>query len=256
MQLHSENYGAGHPFLILHGLFGSLENWRTLSKTLGKFFRVFAVDQRNHGRSPHSAIFNYQVMAEDLKELLLQHGLSSAYVLGHSMGGKTAMQFAVTYPDMVDAVIVVDIAPKAYASEHEAIFDALYRLELSTLRTRQAADIALAKTIQDTSLRQFLLKNLDRDAAGEFRWRIALDALYTNYREILKGLETRRKFAKPTLFIRGGNSDSIRDEDLATIETLFPHAQLITIPRVGHWVHAEAPQEFVARVLDFLSRNT
>lgn len=255
MQLHFERYGDGHPLIILHGLFGSLENWRTLSKTFAQSFQVLALDQRNHGRSPHSAVFNYRAMAEDLREFLQQQGLSSAYLLGHSMGGKTAMEFALAYPARVDKLIVVDIAPKAYPPGHDDVFTGLFALDVQTLRTRQEADATLARTIPDLTLRQFLLKNLERDVSGAFRWRINLEVIHNNYAEVLKGLEESGQFQHPTLFIRGENSGYIRAEDMSTIKTIFPQAQMVTIPDTGHWVHAEAPQEFARIVLNFLVRQ-
>jgi esterase len=253
MQLHFERSGTGPPLIILHGLFGSLDNWRTLGKTFSQSFTVFAIDQRNHGRSPHSSVLTYQAMAEDVKQFLQQHNLSSAHLLGHSMGGKTAMQFAVTYPDRVNKLVVVDIAPKAYPPGHDDIFAALYALDVKTLRSRQEADAQLAQTIPESAVRQFLLKNLERDPSGSFRWRINLDGIYNNYAAILQGIESYHQFDKPTLFIRGGHSQYIRDEDIPAINNLFPQAQTITVPHVGHWVHAEAPQAFGKIVLDFLS---
>lgn len=253
MRLHSERYGAGPPLLILHGLFGSLENWRSLSKAFGQAFTVFALDQRNHGRSPQSAEFTYPAMAEDLREFLADHALPAASLLGHSMGGKTAMQFATTYPELVDKLVVVDIAPRAYPPEHHHILAALSALDLKTLRSRQDADTRLAGAIPDVALRQFLLKNLVRDAAGTFRWRINLDGLRGGYAEILKAVLPHRPFEKPTLFVRGGNSAYIRTEDTALITSLFPHAHIVTIPHAGHWVHADAPQEFVRIVQEFLA---
>jgi pimeloyl-ACP methyl ester carboxylesterase len=252
MPLHFESYGHGFPLLILHGLFGSLENWRTLSKAFSQSYQVFVLDQRNHGRSPHSDIFNYRVMAEDLKEFLQQQGLSSIHLLGHSMGGKTAMQFALTYPEEVDKLIVVDIAPKAYPPGHDDIFAALFSLDVQDFRSRQEADDTLAKHLPDLALRQFLLKNLERKATGGFHWRINLEAIHQNYPEMLKDLEGNGQFHRPTLFIRGGNSGYIHPEDLPTIKAIFPQAQLVTIPHTGHWVHAEAPQEFAKVVLNFL----
>jgi pimeloyl-ACP methyl ester carboxylesterase len=150
-------------------------------------------------------------MVEDLREFMQEQELSSAYLLGHSMGGKTAMFFAVTYPSLVDKLIVVDIAPKAYPPGHDDIFAALFALDLRSLRTRQEADAALAPSIPDLALRQFLLKNLEREAAGAFRWRIALETIHKNYGEILKGIEPSRTFDEPALFIRSENSDYIRD---------------------------------------------
>ncbi len=252
MQLHYEGYGQGHPLIILHGLFGSLENWRTLSKTFAQSFQVFALDQRNHGRSSHSEVFTYQAMVEDIREFMQQHKLSSTHVLGHSMGGKVAMQFALTYPSMVDKLGIVDIAPKVYPPGHDDVFAGLYSFEPSCIRTRQEADAALAPHLPDLSLRQFLLKNLERHDSGSFRWRINLDGIHRNYHEMLKTFTASGTFAKPTLFIRGEDSGYIRDNDLVTIGEIFPAAQFTTISKAGHWVHAEAPQEFARIVMDFL----
>jgi len=253
MQLHFEQSGKGHPLIILHGLFGSLENWRTLSKVLAQSFQVFAIDQRNHGRSPHSPRFTYQVMMEDLHEFMEEQKLPSAYVIGHSMGGKTAMLFALAYPTMVDKLIVVDIAPKAYARGHDDIFGALFSLDLRVITTRHEADAVLAKKLPDLALRQFLLKNLERNESGALRWRIALHEIYQSYPEIMQALEwDGRPFLQPTLFIRGERSEYIKDSDAPTIKALFPWARIATIANVGHWAHAEAPQEFSRTVLDFL----
>ena len=253
MQLHYEQSGEGHPLLILHGLFGSLENWRTLSKIFSRSFQVFALDQRNHGRSPHSNEFSYPVMVEDLREFMEEQELPSAHLIGHSMGGKTAMLFAATYPDLVDKLVVVDIAPKAYARGHDDVFHTLLSLDLSTLRSRQEADVAMAKTMPDLALRQFLLKNLDREETGSFRWRIALHEIHANYPEMIKELGLgQHRFVQPALFIRGAKSDYIKDSDIPSLKSIFPQAQVTTIPNTGHWVHAEAPQEFARAVLDFL----
>src|SRR5262249_33440560 len=192
IHLHYETYGQGHPLIILHGLFGSQENWRTLSKAFSQHFQVFALDQRNHGRSPHSKVFTYEAMTEDLREFMQEDALTSAYVLGHSIGGKVAMRFAVTYPDLVDKLVVVDIAPKVYPPGHNDVFAALYALNLSTLRSRQEADAALARDLPDLALRQFLLKNLEREESGIFRWRINLDGIRDNYHEMLKGFDVIR----------------------------------------------------------------
>jgi pimeloyl-ACP methyl ester carboxylesterase len=253
MHLQYETFGQGHPLIILHGLFGTQENWRTLSKAFGQHFQVFALDQRNHGRSPHSAIFTYEAMTEDLHEFMQEHLLPSASVLGHSMGGKVAMRFAVTYPNLVDKLVVVDIAPKVYPPGHDDVFAGLYALDLPTLRSRQAADAALAQHLPDLALRQFLLKNLERTESGAFRWRINLDGLRDNYHEMLKGFDLTGTFLKSTLFIKGSDSGYIKENDFVTMREIFPRAQLVTIPGTGHWVHAEAPQEFARIVIEFLT---
>lgn len=255
MHLYYETFGQGHPLIILHGLFGTQENWRTLSKIFGQHFRVFALDQRNHGRSPHSAIFTYEAMSEDLYEFMEEQALSSAYVLGHSMGGKVAMRFAVAYPKLVDKLVVVDIAPKVYPPGHDDVFAGLYALDLPTLRSRQDADAALAHHLPDLALRQFLLKNLERTESGAFRWRINLDGIRDNYAEMLKGFALTGTYTKSTLFIKGADSGYIKEDDIVTIRALFPRAQLVTIPGTGHWVHAEAPREFARIVTEFLEKG-
>jgi pimeloyl-ACP methyl ester carboxylesterase len=252
MELYYECSGQGRPLTILHGLFGSLENWRALSRAFAQSFRVFALDLRNHGRSPHSEVFNYHAMTEDVREFLQRHDLPSAQVIGHSMGGKVAMQFALTYPDQVDKLVIVDIAPKVYPPSHDDVFTGLFAVNPPQIRSRQEADTTLTPYLPDLALRQFLLKNLERDEAGSFRWRINLDGIHRNYHEMLKTFTPEGTFTKPTLFIRGANSGYIRDHDLVTIREVFPAAQLTTIPNAGHWVHAEAPQEFARIVMNFL----
>lgn len=253
MHLHYETHGQGHPLIILHGLFGTQENWRTLSKAFAQKFQVFALDQRNHGRSPHSQIFTYEAMTEDLHEFMREHALASAYLLGHSMGGKVAMRFAVTYPDLVDSLVVVDIAPKVYPPGHDDVFAGLYALDLRTLRSRQDADAALAHHLPNLALRQFLLKNLERTESSAFRWRINLDGIRDNYAEMLKGFDLTGTCTQPTVFIKGADSGYIKDDDIVTIRALFPRARLVTIPGTGHWVHAEAPREFARIVIEFLT---
>jgi pimeloyl-ACP methyl ester carboxylesterase len=252
MQLHCKTYGDGHPLIILHGLFGSLNNWNTLSRKFGGHFKVYALDQRNHGRSPHSDVFNYQVMAEDLKEFMEHHGIPTAHVLGHSMGGKTAMCFAVSYPENVDRLIVVDIAPKAYDAKHDEMLEAMSSLHLDEFSTRKEVDEALSTKVQDTVVRQFLLTNLARNDSGMFIWKLNLNGIRKNYREMNKGLDPERGFTNPTLFVAGGKSTYIRREDHSLIKKIFPHATITTISGAGHWVHAEAPGEFARVVLDFL----
>ncbi len=254
MDLHYQSYGEGHPLIILHGLFGSLNNWQTMSRELGEFYKVFAVDQRNHGNAPHSDIFNYHVMAEDLGVFMQSHDLSSTYLLGHSMGGKTAMQFAVTNPEKVDKLIVVDIAPKAYPPEHDEIFEALCSLDLNAFSSREEIDAALAQKIGNPAVRQFLLTNVTRDDSGGFKWKMNLDVIYKNYDQINKELESNRTFEKPTLFIKGERSDYIQEEDTAIIKDIFPHARIVTVAGAGHWVHVEAPEEFSRLVVDFLGK--
>ncbi|HEY0736324.1 MAG TPA: alpha/beta fold hydrolase [Herpetosiphonaceae bacterium] len=252
MQLNYQRYGQGAPLIILHGLFGSLTNWNTLSKRFGEHYTVFAVDQRNHGASPHSDESSYLLMAEDLRDFMQEQSLTLAHLLGHSMGGKTAMQFALSYPELVEKLIVVDIAPKAYPPHHDTIFDALCELNLSEYTSRAELDRALASKIDYAPTRQFLLTNVTRDDAGRFAWKINLDGIYQTYDAIIGAIESTSHFDKPTLFVRGETSDYIQDEDRPQIETLFPQAQLVTVKGAGHWVHAEAPDAFFSTILAFL----
>lgn len=243
------------PLVILHGLLGASGNWHTLARSVFSERRdVYALDQRNHGRSPHADAFDYAVLADDLLAFLDERGLERVHVLGHSMGGKTAMQFALTYPDRVDGLVIVDIAPKAYDDLHAPVFDALRSLDLARVTSRADAEAHLAKTLPDAGVRQFLLKNLDR--TGEhYRWKMHLDGLHAAYAAIrgdLQDLPPWATFDGPTRFIRGARSHYIADEDWPRIEARFPEANLVTIPGAGHWVHAEAPEPFAEAVTAFL----
>ncbi len=253
MRLHFQSYGSGNRALvILHGLLGSSDNWHTIGRVFGNYVRVFTVDARNHGRSPHSEIFNYKAMAEDVREFLEQQRISSAHLLGHSMGGKTAMQFALTYPTMVDKLVVVDIAPRAYESHHDYIFDAISSLGLNVVTSRKEIDAALATKIASPVTRQFVMKNLARDDSGTFRWKLNLNAIGRNYDEVNKALDSSKHFDKPTLFVKSNKAGYITADDEGAIQTMFPRSKVIGVD-VGHWIHAEAPEEFARIVLDFLN---
>jgi pimeloyl-ACP methyl ester carboxylesterase len=247
--------GHGHPLIILHGLFGSSDNWFTLAKFFGDRYKVYAVDQRNHGRSPHSDQFDYRIMADDLNNLLIHEGIQSVYLLGHSMGGKTAMQFALMYPQKVDKLIVVDIAPKAYPPNHDEIFEALFALRLEKHSTRAELDSAMAKHISGIAVRQLLLKNVFRDEGGKFKWRIDIGAIHKNYDKINEAINGTQPFTKSTLFIKASKSSYILDDDKRQIKSMFPSAEFAVIENAGHWVHAEAPQQFAEKVVEFLARE-
>ncbi len=256
MQLYYRTYGEGHPLIVLHGLLGSGGNWHTISsRWFGQHFKVYAVDLRNHGRSPHSDEFSYEVMVEDLRDFMDEHGLASAHVLGHSMGGKTAMLFALTYPDRVDRLVVADMAPRAYPPTHNDIFDALRSIDTSQYGSRRDIEDAIARKITAPEVRQFLMKNLSHDRErGKYVWQMNLEGLYRNYDRLSEPIEAENPFEGPTLFIRGERSNYIRDEDIPGIKWLFPEAEIITIPHAGHWVHADAPQAFAELVLEFLTK--
>lgn len=253
MELNYKTFGQGEPLIILHGLFGMLDNWQTLGRKLGEHFTVFILDQRNHGRSPHAEPHDYPAMAEDLKNFMENHLIMRSHLLGHSMGGKTVMQFALSYPDMVDKLIVVDIAPKTYPGGHQEIFEALSQLKLEGEKSRVAIDQQLAERIPQRSIRQFLLKNLARDPDKGFRLRMNLPVIYRDYEKILQPPEREDTFRGETLFIRGANSPYVQDEDLDLIREFFPQAGLQTIEGAGHWVHAEKPRELLSAVQNFLA---
>jgi pimeloyl-ACP methyl ester carboxylesterase len=254
MDLFYNQYGEdGPPLIILHGLLGANGNWHTLSRTAFKeVARVYAVDQRNHGRSPHTDRIDYPSMAADVKAFVQQHGLGRAHLLGHSMGGKTAMQTALTYPSIVDRLIVVDMAPRAYEPRHTALLEALARIDPTEYDDREAIDAALAEDVSSWAIRQFLLKNLDYD--GErYTWKMNLDAIRRHYDDINAAVAEERTFDGPALFVRGADSDYVADDDVPDIRRRFPNAELVTIDDAGHWVHADAPDALAEVVTDFLT---
>lgn len=251
MQLNFKKVGEGEPLVILHGLFGSLDNWMTLAKKLSENFEVFIVDARNHGQSPHSNEFNYDVMADDLYEFLMQHHIIDPIILGHSMGGKTAMQFAMNYPNKLEKLIVADIAPKAYPVHHTIIIEGMLSLDFNTIKTRKEADLQLSKFIEDPSTRQFLLKNLYWVEKEKLAWKFNLATIDKNIEIIGRGLENISIFEKPTLFIRGENSNYITLKDYDPIKKIFVNAEIESL-NSGHWVHAEKPTEFLQLLNSFL----
>jgi esterase len=255
MNLHFETVGDGPPLIILHGLLGSADNWRAMSRRLGAHYGVFAVDLRNHGRSPHSDVFDYDVMVADLREFIVQQALGRIMLLGHSMGGKVAMQFALDYPERVDRLVIVDIAPKPYELSQRDLLEALRSLDLSRYKSFGEVDSALASRVSGQSLRQFLLKNLAKDENGRLRWQVHLEAIYRNYDKLAQGFAPERTFDKPTLFIRGGRSNYIEDDDARLIRQIFSQAEIATLPEAGHWVHADSPNEFFQTVMNFLNRS-
>lgn len=252
MQLNFKSFGQGPALVILHGLFGMLDNWQTIAKKLAEDYSVFIVDQRNHGRSPHDAAFNYQLMAEDLREFLESQWIYQSHIIGHSMGGKTAMQFALTYPDMVERLVVVDIGPARNVGNHQAIYDALRSLPIAEMQSRKEAEDFLAQRIPEPGVRQFLLKNFTRNKDGGYRWKMNLPVLHEHYEEILAAVKGDQAIDNPTLFIRGGRSDYLHPDQLPEIRQLFSAAEMYTVEEAGHWVHAEQPEELLREVQRFL----
>lgn len=252
MKLNFRKEGAGRPVIILHGLFGASDNWLTISKKLGDRFTIYLPDLRNHGSSPHSEVFDYQAMTEDLRELIEENGLGQPAVVGHSMGGKAAMALASAYPKLVRQLVVVDIAPRAYPVHHQTILQAYHSVPLDTLTSRKEAEDIMARLIPDMGTRQFLLKNLGRDAEGRFSWKMNLPVITEKIAEVVAEIRFEQPFTAPALFIRGDRSDYIREADRAEITRSFPNSSLLTVSNAGHWVHAEQPEVVYRALLDFL----
>ena len=251
MKLNYREVGEGQPMIILHGLFGSSDNWLTMAKRLGQYRKLYLVDQRNHGASPHDVKFTYEAMATDLKGFIEEHNLDRPEILGHSMGGKTGMQFAALYPEHLSKLIVVDIAPKYYPVHHQTILAGFRSIDLQNLKSRGEADETLAKLVPTLMTRQFLLKNLKRDSSG-FQWKINLDVIEAQIENVGQALESDHMIECPTLFVRGSNSDYILYEDMDLIEEFFNEADLATVEGAGHWIHAEKPDELCKIIEDFL----
>lgn len=250
MELNYKKYGEGKPFIILHGLFGSSDNWHSHGKKLAEYFEVYLVDQRNHGDSDWSDEFNYDIMAEDLHEFVQKHGLDDFILMGHSMGGKTAMRYAQLYPEGIDKLISVDMGVKEYPITHDRIIEGLKSLDLKTITSRSEAGKQLSNYIGNTAVRQFLLKNLNREEQNTFSWKINLKVLEEKLPEVVKALPEKETMIE-TLFISGGKSDYVVPEDHNNIKKYFPLARFHSIERAGHWIHAEAPEEFMEEVLGF-----
>lgn len=251
MKLNFKKIGSGKPFIILHGLFGAADNWISVAKELSESYTLYLVDQRNHGDSGHSGEWDYQVMAEDIKELVDDEGLDSVYLMGHSMGGKTAMNVALSYPDRVEKLVVADIAPRYYPKHHETILEGLNAIDMETLSSRKEADDKLAEYIDELGIRQFLLKSLTRKE-GKFAWKINLPVITEKIENVGEGLAGDKTFEKPTLFMGGEHSDYIKERDKADIEKYFPNSKLIYIKNAGHWLHAEQPKAVIDTVKAFL----
>lgn len=245
--------GEGQPVIILHGLFGMLDNWLTIGKKLSDAgFMAILIDQRDHGRSQHTHRFDYKVLAEDLLHFMEEHWIHSAHLIGHSMGGKTALQFVVDHTSDIKKLVVVDIGIKAYAGGHEDVFKALLAVDLPQISDRDSVQKIISGFIDDSGTVQFLLKNLTRHKDGHFEWKMNLPLLYKNYQNILAPIELDHKCYTDTLFISGAESNYILDSDIANIIEHFPHAGFHTIPSAGHWVHADNPDELFKTIIDFI----
>ena len=251
LPLHYGEQGDGAAtVLLLHGLFGSGDNLGALARSLAADHRVISADLRNHGRSPHSPTMSLAELAGDVLALLDALAIDRAHVVGHSLGGKVAMQLALTAPHRIERLVCADIAPVQYAPHHQGIFAGLRAVDLSALKQRGDADLLLARYVEELPVRQFLLKSLYRDDAG-FHWRFDLQSLIANYDEVLAAPKGR-PFEGPVLFIKGGSSDYLLPEHADRLRTLFPNFKLKIIEGTGHWLHGEKPVVFNKLVRDFL----
>ncbi|MCF2443126.1 alpha/beta fold hydrolase [Dyadobacter sp. CY345] len=255
MELNYKKIGdTGKTLIILHGVFGFLDNWLTIGKTISEQgFIVYLVDQRHHGRSPQEGSLDFPTLATDLKEFISQQKLDNPILMGHSMGGKTVMEYAVNNPETFEKLVVVDIAPKQYPIHHTKILEGLNAIPVEEIETRQQADDFLSTYEPILAVRQFLLKNLYRKDEGGFDWRFNLPVLTTDMANVGAEIISSTPVETPALFIRGAKSNYILDEDWEDILKIFPNAQLETIENAGHWVQAEQPKIFVEHLLNFLN---
>lgn len=270
MELFFRKLGSGPPLIILHGLYGAGDNWYSIARELSSSYTIYLPDQRNHGNSPHHHIHDYKTLSADLNRFMRRHKLSKAILMGHSMGGKTVIEFGLNQPEKVEKMIVVDISPLRYheneeadeSTIHRSIIKALQKLDIKNISERSEADRQLSEYIHPVLVRQFLLKSLKRRNDGHFEWALNLEALSNNMSAIYDGVisedstDPRSIPQFPLLFIKGGKSQYIRKHDLDVIEYYFPHAQVITIPDAGHWIHAEQPAAFLEALRRFLDENS
>ena len=254
MKLSFRKLGTGKPLFILHGLFGSSDNWQTLGKKFAENFTVYFIDLRNHGRSPHSTEHTYALMSEDVLELMNDEKLDKAILLGHSMGGKVAMHFAANHPEKVEKIVVVDISPKQYPIVNKDIADALEKVDLNKVTTRKEVEGILANDVRDTGTLQFLLKNLYWDDNQKLAWRFNLEALKNSLANVAEPTPIPHKpLSMPILFVKGGKSTYLFKSEQELIDSIFSHSKIISIPEAGHWVHADKPVEFYDVVMEFLN---
>lgn len=256
MKLFCRQFGSGKPMVILHGLFGISDNWVSIARILGEQYAVYVPDLRNHGQSQHSPVFDFSVLEDDLLELTEEYRLDSIILMGHSLGGKTAMYFALHHPQTIKKLIIVDIALKKTPvnMEHQMLINAMLEVDFSKVRSRSDVERQLEAHVPSQRLRQFLLKSVYWRDKQSLDWRLNLKAINENILNIFEGADVAGTFSGPVLFIRGGRSGYIKDEDLDELKIKFPGALVKTIPEAGHWVHADAPGEFLEAVRAFVDQ--
>jgi esterase len=257
MKLFYRKFGEGPPLIILHGLYGSSDNWVSIAKKIGDSFTVYLPDQRNHGQSPHSDTHNYNSMRDDLFEMVGELRIKKFFLAGHSMGGKTAIAFAAQWPEMIYGLLIADISPftneetrKPEYTQHLTILQTILSIDLSKIRSRNEAESLLSEKISSEKVRGFILKNLQRNAGDIFTWKLNALSLSENLDRIMEGIELNAEFTEPVtgfpvIFLKGGNSNYLEASDLASIRKVFPAAELIVIQGAGHWIHADKPDEVI-----------
>jgi esterase len=264
MKLFFRKYGKGPALIILHGLYGSSDNWTTIARKLSDTFTVYLPDQRNHGQSPHSNIHNYDSMRDDLFELVNDLSIGKFFLAGHSMGGKTAISFSLKWPEMINGLLIADISPfvdenlklTAY-NRHKSILNAMLSLDLSSITTRREAEKILEGSIHSDKVRGFILKNLRRTTDDTFTWKINCSALLTNLEKIMEGIDRKAYMTEsitgfPIIFLKGAESDYIPTNDFSDILKVYPGAEFITVQNAGHWIHSERPDEVIRSVKKLL----
>ncbi|MBK8956651.1 MAG: alpha/beta fold hydrolase [Saprospiraceae bacterium] len=249
--LNSKQQGSGHVLIILHGLFGSLDNWQSMARKLSEYFTVITLDLRNHGKSFHHPEMNYRVMADDLLEFIQTHQIPDCHLIGHSMGGKVILELIKREWQTQHKAMVLDISPKAYPNVHNEILHAMIQLPLNELNNRQELDQALSAFIKEFEIRQFILKNVDRNERGRFSWKLNLEALNRCYPEISKAIEIDHPIQNEICFVRGSRSPYILETDLEILKNTFIHSRFITIENAGHWIHVDQPDLLFQSIVDY-----
>jgi len=257
MKLFYREFGQGQPAIILHGLFGQSDNWVTVSRRIADQFHVYIPDQRNHGQSPHTSLHSFPAMADDLAEFIDEHNIENPILIGHSMGGKVAMTYALENPDKVKKLVIIDISPRKYPERitHTQVISQMMSIDLEKVSTRGEVEKILDSKISDARIRMFIMKNLYYKIHGKLAWRLNLDTINQSMDLLFDGIRSENQYYRPVLFIRGGNSDYVPDEDLPLIKSLFPDAIIKTISGASHWVHADAPEELCFLLSGFLERE-
>lgn len=257
MKLFYRHMGEGQPVIILHGIFGISDNWVTIGRKLAEKFEVFIPDQRNHGQSPHSDTFNYFALVDYLYEFIGDRQIVNPILIGHSMGGKVAMNFALENPSKVDQLIVVDISLREYPArqEHMDILHAMMAVDFDKVTSREEVEAIVSEKVRSERIRMFIMKNLYRMGKSRFAWRMNVNSIYQNIENVFAAVDSRYVFERPALFIRGGSSGYVRDDDYPAILERFPAATFTTIEGASHWVHADKPDELCAVFSEFLKKT-